>query len=63
MTNPFIPLSLDGECKQSELTVRLGPKELLSQLTEDCGELIQAAQKMRFSPAPQRSPGTRPCGI
>ena len=47
MTNPFIPLSLDGECKQSELTVRLGPKELLSQLTEDCGELIQAAQKMR----------------
>ncbi len=58
MTNPFIPLSLDGECKQSELTVRLGPKELLSQLTEDCGELIQAAQKMRRVLA-----GTRPCGI
>ena len=47
MNSVFIPLSLDGECKQKELSAALGQAELLSQLTEECGELIQAAQKMR----------------
>lgn len=47
MNKVFIPLSLDGECQQKELSAALGPAELLSQLTEECGELIQAAQKVR----------------
>lgn len=47
MNGVFIPLSLDGECQQKELSAALGQTELLSQLTEECGELIQAAQKLR----------------
>ncbi len=47
MNGVFIPLSLDGECRQRELSAALGQTELLSQLTEECGELIQAAQKLR----------------
>lgn len=47
MNTVFIPLSLNGECQQKELSAVLGQAELLSQLTEECGELIQAAQKMR----------------
>lgn len=47
LNSVFIPLSLDGECQQKELSAMLGQAELLSQLTEECGELIQAAQKMR----------------
>lgn len=47
MNKVFIPLSLDGECQQKELSAALGPAELLSQLTEECSELIQAAQKVR----------------
>lgn len=47
MNSVFIPLSLDGKAQQAVLSERLGQAELLSQLTEECGELIQAAQKMR----------------
>lgn len=43
----FIPLSANAENRQEILTARLGSAELLCQLTEECAELIQAANKMR----------------
>lgn len=32
---------------QNEVILALGTEEILNQLTEECGELIQAAQKVR----------------
>ena len=43
----FIPLGPSAKQRQEILSARLGQTELLSQLTEECGELIQAAQKLR----------------
>lgn len=37
----------NGQAKLSELCNILGIEEILGQLTEECGELIQAAQKVR----------------
>ena len=43
----LIQLSENGQAKQREICDILGAEELLGQLTEECGELIQAAQKTR----------------
>lgn len=37
----------DGKIKLSEVRNILGVEEILGQLTEECAELIQAAQKVR----------------
>lgn len=43
----LIELDQEGKRQQLEVVLAVGREELLSQLTEECGELIQAAQKMR----------------
>lgn len=37
----------NGQAKLSEICNILGSEEMLGQLTEECGELVQAAQKVR----------------
>lgn len=44
---PLIDLGQEGKRQQIEVVLAVGREELLSQLTEECGELIQAAQKLR----------------
>lgn len=43
----FIHLKEDGHNKMSDICDTLGKEELLGQLTEECGELIKATQKVR----------------
>lgn len=43
----LIELSDAGHMRQSDICMKLGLEELLGQLTEECGELVQAAQKVR----------------
>lgn len=44
---PLIDLDQEGKRQQIEVVLSVGREELLSQLTEECGELIQTAQKLR----------------
>lgn len=37
----------NGQAKLSEICNILGQEEIIGQLTEECGELVQAAQKVR----------------
>lgn len=43
----FIHLKDSGQVRLSDICDTLGKEEILGQLTEECGELIQAAQKVR----------------
>lgn len=43
----FIHLKDNGHQKLVDICETLGKEELLGQLTEECGELIQATQKVR----------------
>lgn len=43
---------------QNEVILAIGTEEILNQLTEECGELIQAAQKARRATA-----GTTPISV
>lgn len=43
----FIRQKGDGQKKLSEICDALGLDEMLGQITEECGELVQAAQKVR----------------
>lgn len=40
-------LSYIGWKKQADVCMKLGVEELLGRITEECGELVQAAQKYR----------------
>lgn len=54
----LLNLGMEAVDMQNEVIFAVGTEEILNQLTEECGELIQAAQKVRRAIA-----GTTPISV